>query len=129
MVIIDGYQRLLNLHGLLAQVETSVFQTRKQLFDPHPAAVSNAFGGILEEADMGVCVEPRAKMPFLILDKVHQTSGMKRPFAYDHNLCFVGKPARRCFEQGYLLFSVRDSFSSVRSRRYVSQQIGRALRR
>ncbi len=160
------------------QMEASVFQIRKQLFDPHPAAVSadrcvagfpvgtdqsrivlifglakgethgavfvvfrhddvlqvssfsflrnqisklfpgpflgKAFGGIFEGADVGVCVEPQAKMPSLILYKVHQISGMKRPVAYDHNLCFVGKPAHKRFEQGYLLLSVRDSFPSVR---------------
>jgi hypothetical protein len=53
-------------------------------------------------------------MPSLILDKLHQISGMKRPIAYDHNLRVVGKPACKRSEQGYLLFSVRDSTSSVR---------------
>ncbi|MCS3661152.1 hypothetical protein GGP68_002581 [Salinibacter ruber] len=53
-------------------------------------------------------------MPSLTLDKVHQISGMKRPVTYDHNLCFIGKQACKRSEQGHLLFSVRDSFSSVR---------------
>ena len=64
--------------------------------------------------DICVCMQAQAKMPSLILDRLHQISGMKRPIAYDHNLRVVGKPACKRSEKGYLLFSVPGSTSSVR---------------
>ncbi|MCS4054133.1 hypothetical protein GGQ06_002738 [Salinibacter ruber] len=76
--------------------------------------LGKAFGGIFEGADVGVCVEPQAKMPSLILDKFHQISGMERPVSYDYNLRVLRKQACKRSEQGYLLSGIGHSFPSIR---------------
>ena len=70
-------------------------------------------GGVLGEADICIRMEAQAKMPSLVLDKLHQISRMERPVAHDHNLRFVGKPACKRAEQGYLLIGVCHSLPAI----------------